>query len=342
MFKFAGQEIIARLTGEPCKLSFANGQAFFWPDTDISAYVGTEGSDTPYQVHVWDNAGKVAIGILGAVGDGGLAISRTMVVDSGSDLPNVDEVLTGATSGAVGTVVTVNDTGGDWGAANGEGEITMNICSGRFHDNEDLNGSVSGNNCCTVNMPDSAAGVDIVQNGEFSVDTDPPPGWVASGATLTTEGVGQVGNCMMLANTGDSDGSTYQGIGVTAGKLVIFKIYFKKGTGASGRILMHDVENALAYKDWAGLYDAAWAAYTYTFVVRVGCETIRIYCYVTEALTGKTAYFDEISFYEISDPPATALKIVSAKNGSTHNWKHIDSGFDYNATNYNIQIMRAR
>ncbi|MBA7559131.1 hypothetical protein ES708_00744 [subsurface metagenome] len=51
---------------------------------------------------------------------------------------------------------------------------------------------------------------------------------------------------------------------------------------------------------------------------------------------------DDIAFEPVTDCPATALKIVSTNGGDVHNWKHKDVGFNGNALNYNIQIMRAR
>lgn len=74
----------------------------------------------------------------------------TLDFDSGSVEPQVGETLTGATSGAVGKVISVTVTGGTWGGGNAEGSIELGAVTGTFQDNENIDGSVGGANMLTV------------------------------------------------------------------------------------------------------------------------------------------------------------------------------------------------
>jgi len=74
----------------------------------------------------------------------------TLNFDSGSVEPQVGETLTGATSGAVGKVISVTVTGGTWGGGNAAGSIELGAVTGTFQDNENVDGSVGGANMLTV------------------------------------------------------------------------------------------------------------------------------------------------------------------------------------------------
>jgi len=65
-----GLEIVKRYAGETTQVCTVAGYSFLWPTSDISAYAGVEGTNTPFMVHVWDNDGHVAIGYLGNAGAG--------------------------------------------------------------------------------------------------------------------------------------------------------------------------------------------------------------------------------------------------------------------------------
>lgn len=69
-YRHIGQEVVKKYAEEKTQVCTVAGYAFLWPVSDISAYAGVEGTSTPYIVHVWDNAGHVAIGYLGNVGAG--------------------------------------------------------------------------------------------------------------------------------------------------------------------------------------------------------------------------------------------------------------------------------
>jgi len=319
------------------------GAAIRFEDLDISPYEGVAGTLTNYKIKLYDNDLYACEGYLAEADAAYSQISRTMAVDSGSDLPNVGEVLTGATSGAVGTVLTSTSTGGDWGADSGTADITMGTCSGRFQDNEDLNGSVSGDNCCTINMPNSAAGVDLVQNGDFSVDTDPPPGWTAGNATLTTDAGGQVGNCCTVLRTGGTAQYGWQNVTLQVGKIYKLSTYVKSGTSGdeAWKIGVYDADAVGGgYFLLSGTSSGAWVQYTGIFVCTdASCSLV----FIKNSATPGTMLFDEISLYEIADLGTDGCHVVSAKDGSTQNWTSKHATFDYNDPDgYKAEILIAK
>jgi len=223
----------------------------------------------------------------------------TLNFDSGSVEPQVGETLTGATSGAVGKVISVTVTGGTWGGGNAEGSIELGACAGRFNDNEGINGSMGGADMLTVNQPDTAAGVDLVQNGEFQNGTS---GWVGTNVTLASVAGGQIGNCLEITTDEASAGFAYQNItGLTIGKLYRFSCYFKKGTVAQGKICLTTTNPGSGTGDikaWVNLTDVAWTQYTWTWEATT--TSMYIVFWAWESSAGVTALFDEVSLYEIT------------------------------------------
>lgn len=109
----------------------------------------------------------------------------TMTFDSGSVEPQVNEVLTGATSSAWATVISVTLVSGAWTDGDATGTINLGFCYTRFYDNENINGSIGGTNILTVNNPDTAVGVDgHVINGGMELNDD----WVDYGTPYIPTG----------------------------------------------------------------------------------------------------------------------------------------------------------
>lgn len=229
----------------------------------------------------------------------------SLLYDAGSKgagtAPSVGDAAVGGTSGATGKVISYTIATGTWDAGNATGVFTLGACSGRFHDDETV--TFAGVETCVVNQPNSAAGVDLVQNGEFSVDTDPPPGWTAVTATLTTEAGGQVGNCMQVASSGAALGKAYQDRTTVIGKIYKLSLYFKKGTSDSGKFMIGTTADEDSIYDSGDLSDAAWTAKTATF--EATATTTRITMQTTDATITENSLFDEISCYEIT-PCCTA------------------------------------
>jgi len=170
----------------------------------------------------------------------------TMNFDSGSVEPQADETLRGATSGSLAKVVSVTKSGGTWGGGDAEGSISLTECEGRFHDDENIDGMVGGANILTVNHPDTGVGVDLVWNGELSIDNDPPNRWSAGTGSMliTTESDGKIGNCIMVTENGEANSYGYQQLLVIAGKTYKFKCFVKAGTESTYKVRISDLTNS--------------------------------------------------------------------------------------------------
>ncbi len=142
---------------------------------------------------------------------------------------------------------------------------------------------------------DNVEGVNLVTNGDFSVDNDPPNGW-STGGTLTTETGGKIGNCLMITQGDSANTSAYQTCSVTAGKLYNFTCYVKSGTEATFKVLLYDLDNGSEF--WYTRLEAArdWSSsVTHTFEAPSGCYNIRIYLYQLASGGRTTIYCDEVS-----------------------------------------------
>lgn len=228
-------------------------------------------------------------------------------VDSGSTVPTVGETVTGATSGATAKVAWMDNQAGDWGTNAGTGDIYLGACVGRFNDNEDLDGSVSGANFATVNMPDAAVGVDLVRNGEFEAGVG---GWTANNCALASVGLGQVGNCLQLTLTGGAFQSASQGVSLTVGKIYKISFYVKSGTSGNEAFsgVVYGNGGANLQIDVAGTSAAGWVLYTGTFECSVNTNPF-LHLYKQTATAG-TMFFDEVTLYEIT-PCCTAADTVA-------------------------------
>ena len=229
----------------------------------------------------------------------------SMGYDSGSIAPVVGETMTGATSGAVGKIISYTLTGGTWGGGNAAGVITLGACDGRFNDNEDVNGSVGGANMLTVNMPDTAAGVDLVRNGEFQAGVG---GWTPSDCTLASIAGGQIGNCLQMTRTGGSVQDAYQAISLTAGKIYKITLHVKSGTSGNENFSIQMLNGGLLInRRYDSITTAAWVLHTLVFEA----NTNDLYVNLEKVTaTAGTMLFDEVSCYEIT-PCCTAADALA-------------------------------
>lgn len=197
----------------------------------------------------------------------------------------VGEDITGGTSSAFGVIV--SDDGST---------LVLKDCTGLFNNNEEITG-VSSEATADVNQPDGAVGVDgRVKNGAFADDNDPPNDWTAVNATLTTEADGQVGNCLMVTESGASTfGYTKQATVTVVGNTYELTAYFKNGTADSGKIYLGTSGGGNEIYNSGGLTDASWTQYTHTFKATTTVTHISLWCIGDN----DTAYFDEVSLYKI-------------------------------------------
>jgi len=218
--------------------------------------------------------------------------------DPAADTPDVGDAVTGDTSGATCKIIAITTATGAWADDDATGVLTLGACTGRFQDNETV--SFSDGEDATVNMPNSAAGVDLLQNGDFSANDDPPDGWTKGKGdeTLSTEAAGQVGNCMMITSGATDYAYAYQSFTTVIGKLYTFNGYHKQGTSTNLRIYIANFAGGAALYNSGDLTDAAWTQLTHTFEATAATTVVSLLCYT--AGLGETSYFDEVSLYEIT------------------------------------------
>ncbi len=107
-----------------------------------------------------------------ATGEG--TIQAVAFTSGGTSIPQVGETLTGATSGATGIVVDFVKTGGDWPAGTAAGTIWLRQKTGAFQA-ENLNGTLSGTDVCSVGGDSSAVPMTIDAAREYAESIG--PGW---------------------------------------------------------------------------------------------------------------------------------------------------------------------
>lgn len=243
-----------------------------------------------------DGTAKIALGASADSLTLAVGYLGSMAFDSGGvTKPLVGDLVTGNTSGATGRIFSITEGAGGWGGGNQEGTAVLDRCEGRFHDNETVTTTTGGADSWTVNEPPAAAGVDLLINGEFSVDVDPPGGWTASNATLTTEAGGAVGNCMKVDDGGAGTGYAYQSVTTIIGRWYSFRVWAEDSdTGNNGQIKVGTAADNAAYYDSGVItpdtgvfYPVLFEATTTTTVITLKCTT-----------AAGAYYYDEVSLYE--------------------------------------------
>jgi hypothetical protein len=141
----------------------------------------------------------------------------------------------------------------------------------------------------------------MITNGVFVADTDPPTSWTAATSVLTSEGaaVGGSGYCMRVTESGSAQpGWAYQDITTKIGHFYKLTAYFKKGTADGGKILVGTTGDPDAIFISPLYTDAAWNQKTVGFTATA--TTTRITMESTDATAGEYSDFDEIEMYDES------------------------------------------
>jgi len=221
-----------------------------------------------------------------------LPVTAATIAFNDADPDTIVDSGAGFGSFANGDIVEVygskHNNGVYWVVTAAAGTLTL-------HANESLIDEIAGS---TITIIRRGAG-DLVRNGDFSVDVDPPRGWSPTAADLTTElAAGQVTNFMQIASSGDALGKAREDIPTVIGKIYKLSLYFKKGTSATGKFMIGIPADEDSIYDSGNLSDGAWAPYSHTF--EATGVTTRITMQTNDPTTGETSLFDEISLYEIT------------------------------------------
>ena len=195
--------------------------------------------------------------------------------------------------------VTFTGTGADWNYSTDAGFDCMHIKSIIWHPSgaSDVlvvnEGGVDG-----PSIVHWKAYADLVTNGSFTDDDDPPDDWTASNnATLTTEGSGQSGNCLMITCNGTNNPNAQQAISLASGRLHVFSFYVKKGTEATFRgWFSHGGDAFGATTDTEAV--TGWTQYK-TIFESIATTGIVVLQQRATAGAATTTYFDEVVLREL-------------------------------------------
>jgi len=164
-------------------------------------------------------------------------------------------------------------------------------------------------------------GSEILSNPSFDSDTS---GWsAANSAALASVAGGQSGNCLEITENGGADPAAYQLVSFNTGALYLQSAYVKRGTESSYRMYcISGLTSGEATGEWelVNLYKTG-SGGSANFVVKQ----------IASSGAGTTLLFDEVSFKQVTAPPATGCTIVSTPGGTTQNWAYIQSGFNPNS-----------
>ena len=99
---------------------------------------------------------------------------------------------------------------------------------------------------------------DKVTNGGFDSATT---GWTAVDGTLASVASGQSGNCLQITSTSAAVSKAYQDITCKIGHIYRLVTYHKKGTGASGSLMIGTTDDEDSLYASGAVTDATWTAF---------------------------------------------------------------------------------
>lgn len=134
-----------------------------------------------------------------------------------------------------------------------------------------------------------------ITNGGFDSDAS---GWTAVTGALSSVASGQSGNCLQIASNSASVSKAYQDITCKIGHIYRLVAYHKKGTGASGKLMIGTSGNESSIYDSGAMTDVTWTAFGQGSIVVFVATAIshRITLQNSDTTNnGYTALFDSVS-----------------------------------------------
>ena len=188
-----------------------------------------------------------------------------------------------------------------------------------------------------VGAGETLSGAELVVNGTMELDSD----WDTYSGPGTNErsDVQKHGE----AYSRHVSGTNYMGIQTSATiAFALNKLYKVVG-------YLYVVTNAarLVRQDstsfpYTGAYKEAMASWQESagYVTCPLSGNSKIIAHGSQSVSSNEFYVDDVSIQQVTDPPATAVHIVSAQHGSTRAWENIESGFNPNTiTTWTISLI---
>ncbi len=167
-------------------------------------------------------------------------------------------------------------------------------------------------------------GSETVSNGSF--ETDPEVEWRKGYTHLASISGGQSGNCCEMTGHVGLTATAWQDIATgIVGQLFLLSAYVKSGT--DGNVTYQIINDQTLVMVLNGTTSGSWVQNSVYASVSTTSQNI----YFVKPNTILTTLFDEISLKHVTEPPVTAIHIVSLPNGIIRNWASIESEFDPNA-----------
>jgi len=214
----------------------------------------------------------------------------TLNFDSGSVEPQVGETLTGATSGAVGKVISVTVTGGTWGGGDAEGSIELGAVTGTFQDNENVDGSVGGANMLTVDGDKTIGVANDPMNNDDTAD------WSTVDCNLNFDT-----DHYEIVRTAASQVIYIDNVSFTKGKIYKIECDIKDGTDTGVEIKGYYYDGSNSHRPEPTKVTAAgWTSVSWTFEAVATNSTSRIGITTYIGADGQNIEIRNFSCYEIT------------------------------------------
>jgi len=164
---------------------------------------------------------------------------------------------------------------------------------------------------------------ELLTNPTFDVNTD---GWMPQSGTLASIVGGQSNNCLEITRVSGNYQYVSQTANLTSGWLIKVSGYIKSGTSGNEAYQFGPFQLLGGYL--SGTSSGSWTQVSiYKSCITTQANTFYV---IKSTATPGTMLFDEMNLKRVTDPPSTAVHIVSSLNGITRNWASIESGFDPN------------
>lgn len=165
---------------------------------------------------------------------------------------------------------------------------------------------------------------------------------VAGDGALANETTNKHGgaDAAKLTTGATANTQVYQNASVTAGTTYKLSFWMLGADGENGRALVYDATASVDVWALAVLSMNVYTQFTWYATAPSGCSSLRLTLACPTTATA-FCFADDVSVKAFTDCAVTGVHIISAKDGSTHNWTSIGAGFNYNAAGYRVELRRA-
>jgi hypothetical protein len=169
-----------------------------------------------------------------------------------------------------------------------------------------------------------------ITNGDMETG-DPPTGYISrNSATLSRQGSGQAGNCLLVSRSTVNNPGAYKSYIETTGNLQKVTVYAKAKEEATAS-LYQSSDTAVSSGVVSQTAEAAadWSTQLSTYRTVMSGASVYVSMYVTASNGTDGAYFDTLSSRSVTMPAATGVLLESSPGVRGYIYKH--ASFDPNA-----------